>query len=83
MSNDFSVYSSPKGLKSFLESSISTANEVIRHYDFVINDISSEISDMDLEKSKAPTIEFLLKMRKNWCCFKTELENKLKDLERN
>ena len=80
MSNDIHVYSSPDGIKEFIKSSIESSNEVLKHYDFVIKDISSHISDNQLEATKGPTIEFLNKMRKNWLSFKNDCEMKLKSL---
>lgn len=82
MSNNFEVCASNNDMKDFIKSSINTSDEVIKHYDFVINDISSEISDVSLETTKAPTIAFLKKMRTNWVNFKSDLESKLCALER-
>lgn len=58
MNNDIHVYSSSKGLKDFIKSTIETSEKVLEHYDFVINDISSKISDLQLEVSKEPALHF-------------------------
>ena len=82
MDNRFTVGGSNASLKDFFKSSIKTSNEIIGHYDFVINDISSFISDPNLEASKGPTIQFLKEMKKLWENFREEQEKALKELER-
>lgn len=82
MSNDIHVYSSPKGIEDFVKSSIETSEMVLEHYEFVINDISSKISDPELEASKEPALQFLKKMRSNWADFKLSLEMQLETLEK-
>lgn len=82
MNNDIHVFSSTEGLKEFVRSSIESSSQVLEHYDFVINDISSTISDSQLEATKQPALEFLLKMRKQWANFKTDLEVKLQSLDK-
>lgn len=79
--NSFRVMGSEENMKEFLKSTIKSSETVIEHYDFVINDISSKISDQHLEATKAPTIEFLNKMRRNWLNFKNDCEMQLKGLE--
>ena len=74
--------SSNSAAKQFIESSINTANIVLEHYDFVISDISSNISNPQLERTKGPTIEFLKNMRKQWLDFKYEMESKLQNINK-
>lgn len=81
MNNSFEVVASENNIKEFLKSSIKSSEMVIEHYDFVISDISSTISDRHLEATKAPTIEFLNKMRNHWIDFKSDCEAKLRDLK--
>ena len=78
--NSFRVMGSEENMKEFLKSTIKSSETVIEHYDFVINDISSNISDAQLEATKGPTIEFLNKMRNNWISFKADCEMLLKNL---
>lgn len=80
--NSFEVLCSKDNMKSFLESSIKSSEMVLEHYDFVINDISSHISDAHLEATKEPTIEFLNKMRKNWLNFRNDCEMQLRELDK-
>lgn len=80
MSNSFSVHASPEAMKKLLESNIKACDTVLEHYDFVINDISSQISNPVLETSKKPTIAFLKAMRQEWQNFKEENKRKLKTL---
>ena len=68
--------------KQFIESSINTANIVLEHYDFVIADISSYITNPQLEGTKGPTIQFLKNMRKEWLDFKNEMEAKLHNINK-
>ena len=82
MVNDFKVCSSKEGVEQFLKSSIDSSRRVIEHYDFVINDISSNISDPHLEATKGPALEFLREMRKCWLNFKNELEERLTTLKK-
>lgn len=82
MSNEFSVYASEEGVIQFIKSSISSAEEVIGHYDFVIRDISSDISDPVLEASKAVPLEFLGAMKSQWENFRDDLQKKLAELEK-
>ena len=80
--NNISFYGSTDGAVAFITSSIQAATEVIEHYDFVINDISSSISDISLEKSKGSTIVFLKKMRTHWSEFKETLQADLDHLQK-
>ena len=80
--NNFEVMGSENAIKDFLKSAINSSETVIDHYDFVINDISSNISDKHLESSKGPTVDFLNKMRNNWLNFKNKCEMQLKDLKK-
>lgn len=82
MSNEFSVYASEEGVIQLIKSSISSAEEVINHYDFVIRDISSDISDPVLEASKAVPLEFLEAMKSQWENFRDVLQQKLAELEK-
>lgn len=79
--NSFEVLCSKDNMKSFLESSIKSSEMVIEHYKFVINDISSHISDEYLEATKAPTIKFLNSMVDKWLVFKIDCEMQLKYLK--
>jgi hypothetical protein len=74
---------SNEGLKKFLESSVETSNAVLEHYDFVISDISSELSNPILEARKAPTIEFLKAMRGQWQKFRDDEKSQLEELKRD
>lgn len=82
MSNEFSVYATEEGAVQFIKTSLSSAEEVINHYDFVINDISSDISNPVLEANKAPTLNFLRAMRSQWEAFRDDLLRKLAELEK-
>ena len=57
---------SDKDIDAFYKTVIDTHNELIHHYDMVIKDISSEISDISLERSKAKMLVYLRKMKKLW-----------------
>lgn len=81
MSNSFSVFASPEAMKDFIKSTIKSCDIVLEHYDFVINDISSNISNPVLETSKKPTIEFLKAMRQEWQKAKDESQKKLNSLK--
>ena len=59
----FSIAGSDEDLISALKSYIASSDEVIAHYDFVINDISSHIANPVLEANKGPSVAFLKKMR--------------------
>lgn len=52
--------------KSDLKGILKAYDEAISHYDFVINDLSSEIYDPTLQAQKAPVIAFLTSMRTAW-----------------
>lgn len=79
--NSFRITGDVNTLKEFILSSIEASNEVIEHYDFVLKDISSKITDEALEKTKAPTVEFLKRMRGNWISFRNDLESELNQLK--
>ena len=81
MLNKFHVAGSEETLYEFLKSSISSCDEVIAHYDFVINDISSEISNPVLEARKEPSIEFLKAMRSLWQNFQDDLKREFAAFE--
>ena len=53
-------------IKAFYKTVIDTHNEMINHYDMVIKDISSEISSIELERSKEKILVYLRKMKKLW-----------------
>ena len=82
MDNSFEVLSSTDDVKEFVESSIKTATEVIEHYDFVINDLSGNISNVKLEKAKVPVIAFLNDMKSEWLNFRDFLNQKLAAIEK-
>lgn len=50
----------------FQRVNIEVHEEMIKHYDMVIKDISSEISDIMLERSKAKILVYLRKMKRLW-----------------
>ena len=56
--NRFSFTGNDAAVKDFILSSIRSCDTVIEHYDFVLNDISSDISNPKLEATKGPTIVF-------------------------
>ena len=41
-------------------------DEAISHYDFVIEDLSSDIYNPVLQREKGPVIDFLKRMRQEW-----------------
>lgn len=82
MRNEFSVYAPEEGVVQFIKSSLSSAEEVINHYDFVIKDVSSDISNPVLEANKAATLKFLRAMRSQWEAFQDDLLRKLAELEK-
>ena len=49
-----------------LEGILKAYDETISHYDFVLNDLSSEIYDPTLQAQKVPVIAFLSSMRAAW-----------------
>ena len=53
-------------IKALYKTVIDTHNEMINHYDMVIKDISSEISSIELERSKEKILVYLRKMKKLW-----------------
>lgn len=69
--------------KNFLMSMISSHNDVIAHYTFVIDDISSEISNPELESSKAPALEFLKAMRAEWEQGRDQIQSNLDELNQS
>ena len=81
MSNEFIVTGSDKAIEDFIQSSIRSSTKIIEHYDFVIKDISSFISDPKLESQKDPVIKFLKDMRAHWQDFKKDAENNLKSIQ--
>ncbi len=81
MDNSFSVFGTDEAVLAFRRSSIKTCDQVLSHYDFVINDISSNISDPVLEATKGPTLEFLKKMRANWLAFQNTLRSQVEQTE--
>lgn len=82
MDNSISLFGSDDAILAFLKSSIESCNIVLEHYDFVINDISSNISNPVLENSKGPSISFLKAMRKEWQQSKEQSEADLVALEK-
>lgn len=64
-------------LKDFARSSIKSCNIVIEHYDFVINDISTDISNPKLEATKGPVLAFLKQLRSEWVTSRDEMQHKL------
>lgn len=80
--NNITFYGSNEGAIEFINSSIKASTEMIEHYDFVIKDISSSVSDISLENSKEPAIKFLKAMRAHWSEFQTNLHNELDRLQK-
>ncbi|MBQ8248056.1 MAG: hypothetical protein IJZ42_13090 [Lachnospiraceae bacterium] len=80
--NSFAITGSDEAIIAVIKSSIKLSNEVIAHYDFVINDISSTISNPILEANKGPSIAFLKDMREQWINFRKQLRSDLESLER-
>ena len=65
----------------FLESAIKSCNDVIEHYTFVINDISSDISNPELQNNKEPALTFLKAMRTEWENSREKIQQRLNDLK--
>lgn len=80
--NSFTVYGDRETQAAFAESMINSCNTVLAHYDFVIEDISSDISNPKLEATKGPAIAFLKEMRKEWVKCRSEAESALKQTRR-
>lgn len=79
--NSFSISGSNKDMANVLKSFIESSEEVISHYDFVIKDISSTISNPVLETTKGPTIMFLKTMKEQWVNFQKDVKSDLEALE--
>lgn len=79
-SNSFSFSGNADSMKAFMESAIRSYNTVIDHYDFVINDISSDISNPKLEATKGPVLDFLKELRREWICCRDDVQRKLNEL---
>lgn len=81
MNNGFSFYSTDdKNTVDFLKSVVQSSNTILDHYSFVLNDISSTISDPKLESTKGPTVEFLTAMKNKWEEFRDDAAQKLDNL---
>lgn len=78
--NQFHVYGSNDKLADFLKSSIESSEEVLTHYDFVIKDVSSQISNPSLEATKDPVLKFLQAMRHEWEVFQSTMKQNLDDI---
>lgn len=79
-SNTIHFFGSKDAQKAFAQSTIDSCNKVLEHYDFVINDISSDISDPKLEATKGPAVAFLKAMRNEWVKCRADAEKALKAL---
>lgn len=75
--NTFSVYANRENMIEFLKSTRKHTQTIIEHYEFVLNDISNEISNKELEQTKHPTIEFLTKMIAEWKASLITIEEQL------
>ena len=78
--NMFSLSRNADSMKSFMESAIKSYNTVIEHYDFVINDISSDISNPKLEATKKPVLDFLKELRNEWISCRDDALARLNNL---
>lgn len=79
--NSFSMSGSDEDMANALRSFIQTSEEAISHYDFVLKDISSSISNPVLEATKGPSITFLKSMKQQWVNFRNSLCQDLQMLE--
>lgn len=59
---------------------IKAYDEAVGHYDFVINDLSSEIYDPVLQAQKEPVIAFLTAMRDQWKQCRKDVQKQLDSL---
>ena len=76
--NTISFFGDKEAQEAFIRSTINSCDAVLEHYNFVIKDISSDISNPVLQASKAPVLSFLKQMREEW---ETSRSNALKALE--
>lgn len=80
--NRISFMGNDAAIKEFILSSIKSCDIVIEHYDFVLNDISSDISNPKLEATKGPAIAFLRNTRNEWIYCRKDLQKKLREIDR-
>lgn len=66
----------------FIKCSIECSSEIIKHYDFVIDDISSEVRNPELQKTKDPVLKYLKSMREEWKNHRQQLEKDIDDMTR-
>lgn len=64
--NTISFFGDKEAQEAFIRSTINSCDAVLEHYNFVIEDISSDISNPVLQATKAPALSFLKEMRKEW-----------------
>lgn len=55
-------------------------DEAIGHYEFVIQDLSSEIYDPSLENAKLPVIQFLKQMQEQWKLCREDVAKQIKQM---
>lgn len=67
--------------KATLERLINAYDEAISHYDFVIQDISSEIYNPVLQATKEPVLAFLTAMHQEWVKCRNEAQKQLDNLQ--
>lgn len=80
--NSFTAAGDKETQIAFTKSVIDSYNTALSHYDFVLEDISSEIYNPKLQTSKGPAIAFLKEMRNEWAKCRTEAERTLAQLRR-
>lgn len=66
----------------FIKCSIECSSEIIKHYDIVIDDISSEVRNPELQKTKDPVLKYLKSMREEWISHSQQLEKDIDDMTR-
>lgn len=82
MNNNFTSKDFDESKKHFYKSAIDTCDKMIKHYTYVIEDISGEIYNPALNAKKGPSVIFLKEMRREWEKQKEVYVNIIKQLER-
>ena len=60
----------------FVKAALKTYDAMIDHYEMVINDLSGEIYDPELQKQKGPVLSFLKQIQSQWIACKKDFERK-------